>query len=169
MVLQAIDCVVPCQLSDSYCKCLSGSSVENVYILLMRPIRKGVLNEKKRKKKGPDSRAHIDDYIVSVFMHYLPYFFYISSEWFILILVKCNDFDLYPDAPHGEWSNIFIKHEVYLCIGKTFFFSVLHNATARIESPICLNRIIRILLIGFMLKLPYAFYRANITKKSIYV
>lgn len=47
---------------------------------------------KKERKKGPDSRAHIDDYIVSVFMHYLPYFFYISSEWFILILVKCNDF-----------------------------------------------------------------------------
>lgn len=119
---------------------------------------------KKERKKGPDSRAHIDDYIVSVFMHYLPYFFYISSEWFILILVKCNDF-IYIRMPLIEWSNIFIKHEVYLCIGKTFF-SVLHNATARIESPICLNRIIRILLIGFMLKLPYAFYRANITKKK---
>ena len=86
----------------------------------MRPIRKGVLNEKKREKKGPDSRAHIDDYIVSVFMHYLPYFFYISSEWFILILVKCNDF-IYIRMPLIEWSNIFIKHEVYLCIGKTFF------------------------------------------------
>ena len=75
---------------------------------------------KKERKKGPDSRAHIDDYIVSVFMHYLPYFFYISSEWFILILVKCNDF-IYIRMPLIEWSNIFIKHEVYLCIGKTFF------------------------------------------------
>lgn len=93
--------------------------------------------------------------------------FYICSERLILILVKCND-SVYVRMPLIEWSNIFIKHEVYLCVGKTFF-SVLHNATARIESPICLNRIIRILLIGFMLKLLYAFYRANITKKSIYV
>lgn len=132
----------------------------------MRPIRKGVLNEKERKK-SPDGRAHVDDYIVFILVHYLPYFFYICSERLILILVKCNDF-VYVRMPLIEWSNIFIKHEVYLCVGKTFF-SVLHNAIARIESPICLNRIIRILLIGFMLKLLYAFYRANITKKSIYV
>lgn len=122
---------------------------------------------RKERKKSPDGRTHIDDYIVFILVHYLPYFFYICSERLILILVKCNDF-VYVRMPLIEWSNIFIKHEVYLRIGKTFF-SVLHNATARIESPICLNRIIRILLIGFMLKLLYAFYRANITKKSIYV
>lgn len=122
---------------------------------------------KKERKKSPDGRAHVDDYIVFILVHYLPYFFYICSERLILILVKCNDF-VYVRMPLIEWSNIFIKHEVYLCVGKTFF-SVLHNAIARIESPICLNRIIRILLIGFMLKLLYAFYRANITKKSIYV
>ena len=84
----------------------------------MRPIRKGVLNEKREKKRV--RMVDVDDYIVFILVHYLPYFFYICSERLILILVKCNDF-VYVRMPLIEWSNIFIKHEVYLCIGKTFF------------------------------------------------
>ena len=61
---------------------------------------------------------------------------------------------------------IFLLSTKCISASGKLFFSVLHNAIARIESPICLNRIIRILLIGFMLKLLYAFYRANITKKK---
>lgn len=68
-------------------------------------------------------------------------------------------------APHRVEQYFYNALKCISASGK-LFFSVLHNATARIESPICLNRIIRILLIGFMLKLPYAFYRANITKKK---
>lgn len=30
---------------------------------------------KKREKKSPDGRAHVDDYIVFILVHYLPYFF----------------------------------------------------------------------------------------------
>lgn len=50
-------------------------------------------------------------------------------------------------------------------VGK-LLLRVLHNAIANIESPICLNRMTNIFLIGFILTCLDVFYYANIAKKK---